>query len=122
MVGDEVHVPGAGVLIFEIDGGRKNLVAEGEHGDAGFEASGAAQQMAGHRFGGTDREFVLAKEIPDGLGFQRVANRGRRAMRINVADVGGLDAGIADGIPHDAEAAFVLGRGRVMWKASPLMP
>src|SRR6266852_9944624 len=51
VVGDEVHVARAGVLVFEIDGGRKDLVAQGEHGDAGFEASGTAQQMSSHGLG-----------------------------------------------------------------------
>ena len=36
MVGDEIHVVGFGVLIFEIDGGGKNLIAQGEDGHSGL--------------------------------------------------------------------------------------
>jgi hypothetical protein len=31
VVGDEVHAVGLGVLIFEVDGGRQNLIAQCEH-------------------------------------------------------------------------------------------
>jgi uncharacterized protein DUF3857 len=50
VVGDKVHVAGAGVLIFKVNSRRKNLVAQGEHSNASFEASGAAQQMSSHGF------------------------------------------------------------------------
>ena len=74
VVGDEVHTSGVRILIFQIDGGGQNLVLEGEDGDAGFEASGAAEKMAGHGFGGADGDFSLAKEIANGLGFEGVAD------------------------------------------------
>ena len=43
-----------GMLV--VDGRRQNLVAQGQHADAGFEAAGAAEQMAGHGLGGADGE------------------------------------------------------------------
>ena len=43
--------------------------------DAGLEAAGAAQQMAGHGLGGTDGELisVFAEDALDGDGFDAVA-------------------------------------------------
>ncbi len=37
MVGDEIHVAGARVLIFEIDSWRENLVTQCKRGDSGFQ-------------------------------------------------------------------------------------
>src|SRR5260370_13915023 len=110
MVGDEVHVGSGGVLVFEVDGGGKNLVAQGEDGDTGFEASGAAEKMSGHGLGGADGEFVLAEKIADGVSFQGVADRSRGAVSVHVANVGRLDAGVADSVFHYSESAFLLGR------------
>src|SRR5215470_15020949 len=53
VIGNVVEIA-LGIRGFLIDGGRKNLVAQGEDANAGFEASGAAEEMAGHRFGGAD--------------------------------------------------------------------
>ena len=41
-----------------IDGGRSDLVANGQDGDAGFESAGAAEQVPGHRLRGTHRDLV----------------------------------------------------------------
>ena len=48
MVGDEVQGVALRVGIFQINGRRKALVAQCEHGDAGLQAAGAAQQVSGH--------------------------------------------------------------------------
>ena len=72
------------VLIFEIDGWRQNLVAQSQDGNAGFQASGAAQQMSGHRLGGTYWQRAL-EAVANGVGFKRVADRSRCAVRIHVA-------------------------------------
>ena len=43
------------------------------------------------------------------MGFERVANWSRCAVGVNVADVAGFDLGIAHGVFHHTESAFVLG-------------
>ena len=50
VVGDEVQGVALRVGIFQINSRRQALVAQGEHGDASFQAAGAAQQMSSHRF------------------------------------------------------------------------
>src|SRR5579872_222040 len=63
------------VGMFVIDRRRKNLIAQGEHADAGLEASGTAEQVSGHRFRGADSQMagVIAEDAFDGDGFDRVA-------------------------------------------------
>ena len=50
VVGDEVQGVALRVGIIQVDGRRKALVAQCEHGDAGLQAAGAAQEMSRHRF------------------------------------------------------------------------
>src|SRR6266700_6312824 len=58
----------------KIDRGWKDLVAERENSDPGFQSTRAAQQMSGHGLGGTDgHSGISAEGTLDGLGFQRVA-------------------------------------------------
>ena len=66
--------------------GRQDLIAQGEDGDAGFQAAGAAEQMAGHGFGGADRDLALAKKVADGVGLQRVADGRGRSVGVDVID------------------------------------
>ncbi len=40
-----------GIGIGQIDGGRRNLVINGQHGDHRFDAAGSSQQVPGHRLG-----------------------------------------------------------------------
>src|SRR6185312_13219659 len=54
---------------------------------------------------------MIAEEVSDGMGFKRVADRRRRSVRIDVADVSRLDPGIAHRIFHHTKTTFVLGRG-----------
>src|SRR5208283_1842071 len=111
MVGDEVHAGGFGVLALEVDGGRQNLIAQGEDGDAGFEAAGAPEEVAGHGFGGAHGNLALAKKVANGVSLKRVADGRGGAVSVDIVDFVGADAGVAGGVAHDAEAAFVLGSG-----------
>ena len=52
-VGDVVEAA-LGVELDDVHGGRSDLVEHGHDGDAGFEAAGAAEQVAGHGLGGAD--------------------------------------------------------------------
>lgn len=47
-----------GVGVFEVDCRWDLLIDERQHGDAGFKAARAAEQMAGHGFGGAYRDFL----------------------------------------------------------------
>src|ERR1035437_2507853 len=66
--------------------------------------------MTGHGLGGTDRDF-LAKQISDGVRFEGVTERRRGAVGVDVADYAGIEVGVAQGVAHYAETAFVLGGG-----------
>ena len=65
---------------------------------------------------------ALAEDVLDGLGLERVAERGRGGVGVDVVDLVGRDAGDLEGGVHGAEAAFALGAMPVMWKASADMP
>src|SRR6202045_3579396 len=67
--------------------------------------------MAGHGLGGAYRDSAFAEEATDRMSFEYVANRRRGSVGIDVADVGRLQLGVMQRVLHDAEAAFVLGRG-----------
>src|ERR1035437_4408023 len=47
-----------GVNVLKVDGGRKHLVLQGQHCNAGFEAAGAAKQMSMHGLCSGDLELV----------------------------------------------------------------
>ena len=108
-----------------IDGRRRHLIANRHHGDAGFQAAGAAQQVPGHRLGGTDRHFVgvVAEGPLDRHGFGFVADVGGRAMRVDVIDLVGTQRRrrfIALRITRNAPSPS--SGGAVTWKASALIP
>src|SRR5579884_2786850 len=106
MIGDVVEVAG-GVGELVVDGGGQDLVAQGQDADAGLEAAGAAEQMAGHGLGGADGDpgCAFAEEALDGDGFDGVADGGGGAVGVDVADFVGGDAGGFDGEFHHAEGA-----------------
>src|SRR5437879_13712024 len=54
---------------------------------------------------------MVAEEVADGVGFERVADRSGSAVSIDVANISGLDSRISYRIFHHSEATFVLGRG-----------
>src|SRR5450759_796756 len=66
--------------------------------------------MAGHGLGGTYRNF-LAKQISDGVSFERIADGRRGAVGVDVADDARIELRVAQRVAHDAETAFVLGGG-----------
>src|SRR5260370_25455588 len=78
-VGDVVEAA-LWVELYDVHGGGRGLFEHGHDGDAGFEAAGAAEEVAGHGLGGADEELaavgVLAEEGFDGLGLRRVADEG----------------------------------------------
>src|SRR5580704_9903981 len=57
LVGHVVE-PALGVELDDVHGRGNDLVLQGHDGDASFETTRAAEEMAGHGFGGTDEELV----------------------------------------------------------------
>ncbi len=85
----------------------------GQDGDACFKAAGAAEEVAGHGFGGADQKLVvggaLAEDVLDGLGLQGVAEGCRGGVSVDVVDLVGRDACDLERVLHGAEAAFAFG-------------
>jgi hypothetical protein len=83
----------------------------------GLDAAGRAEQVTGHRLGRTDHGLVgvVAERALHRQRFGKVAERRRRAVRVEVIDLVGVDAGIAEGHRHAARRAFAVlaGRGHV---------
>ncbi len=70
-------------------------VADGQGADGGLDGAGGAEEVAGHRLGGTDDEAVfcvVAEDGLDGLGLADVADAGRGAVGVDVIDFAGIDA------------------------------
>ena len=101
-----------GVGNVQIDGGRRDLIAQGQHRDSGLQAARAAQQMAGHGFGGADGELisVLAKDALERGGFNTVAHFGGGAVRIHIVDLFGFNAGVLNRQAHHAERSIAVYR------------
>src|SRR5205814_312629 len=67
--------------------------------------------MAGHRFGGTDGNFILlAKDLFDRLRFADVAKTGRRGVGVNVIDVAGRDLRVIQRLLHGPRGASAVFR------------
>src|SRR5690606_14421576 len=72
------------------------------------------EEVAGHGLGRTDHHFarVLAQHALDAHGLGQVAGGRGRTVGVDVADLRGIDAGVADGGHHAARRALaVLARG-----------
>ena len=71
-------------LIFIVDGWRNHIAIHTQGGKHRLNAAGAAQQMAGHRFGGTDRHLVgiVLKYRFDRPGFIQIVELGGGPMGI----------------------------------------
>src|SRR5579864_1259313 len=76
------------VRILVIDRRRQDLISQRQNANAGFDAACAAKRVAGHGFRRTDGHFfrALAKHALDGNRLDRVADRRRGPVRVDVAD------------------------------------
>ena len=98
-----------------VDGRRQFLIAQSQHAYASFEPAGATKQVSRHRFRGTYRQFldVLTEYALECESLDRIAQRRRGAMRVDVADLPGFDPGITQRRAHHAVSAIaVFGRLR----------
>src|SRR5690606_20081665 len=98
----------------EIDGGRGDVVADGEQREDRFHRTGGAKEVSDGGFGGAHHHVGgrIAQKAGDGAQLDLVAERRRGAVGVDVVDIGGGNAGALDGGGHGAEAAIaVLGRG-----------
>jgi hypothetical protein len=85
--GDEVDPFGSRIAIFQIERGRRDLVASRADREDRFRSPGCAEQMTSRRFGGAHGNASVAAEYGfDRFQFGKVANRRRRGMRVEVLD------------------------------------
>ena len=101
---------GVFVAFLMVDGGRHDVFLHGHEAEEGFHGSGCAEQVTRHGLGGADVELVgmLAEHFLNGFHFGNVAHGSGGAVHIDVVDVFGLHAGVAEGFFHhdDGSEAF----------------
>ena len=90
-------------------------MVQGQHGKHRLDATGASEQMPGHRLGGIDHHTlgVLAQRRLDGVGLVGVSQRRGRAVGVQVIDLVGINPGIAHGRDHGASRTVHIGRGHM---------
>src|SRR6266581_1099055 len=68
--------------------------------------------MAGHRFGGADRNFVgvIAEDFFDRASLNNIADVGGGGVGVDVIDLVGRNAGMFERELHGARRAFAIGR------------
>ena len=93
-----------------VDGGRGDLVADGQHAEAGFESAGPAQQVAGHGFGAADRQLggVVAKRALDCRGLDAIADGRGSAVGVQIIDLLGQQLGVFERIAHHAVGSVAI--------------
>src|SRR4030081_4005245 len=114
LVGHEVAW-GVERRIVEIDGGRRDVVANRQNREDRLDGAGRAQQMADRGLGRRHRDLGrrIAHHALHRVELDLVAERGRGAMGIDVVELGRRDAGALERHGHAAIGAVaVLGRRR----------
>ena len=105
------------VVIIGGSAGMGRAVAEasvelGAHvGHHRLDGAGCADQVAGDALGGRDRRRRPAEQGDEGIGLGAVVERRRGAVGVDVADVGGREPRIGDGLRHAVEGAEPVGVG-----------
>ncbi len=111
---------GAGEVDPRVDGAqvhqrREPALAQAEHGLGESGDPGGGLQVAEVGLDGADRERRAAVAAAEGGGerlhLDRVAERGAGAVRLDVADVGGLQAGLGEGLFDDGDLGEHVGCG-----------
>jgi hypothetical protein len=97
----------------EVESRRSYLVAQRENSEDRLKPTGGAEQMAGRRFCGTDRDTAATTEYRfDRLQFTEVTDGGRGRMRVEVLDVARREPGLAERRRHGTGRAFAAFRSR----------
>ena len=103
--------------IVEIEGGRGQIVAQRQHREDGLDRARCPEQVPGRRFGGGHGHLAggVAEQPLDGGKLDLVAHGRRGAVRIDIVDIGRVDAGPLHRRGHAAEGAVAIlgGRGDV---------
>ena len=101
-----------------MQGRRKNAFLDGLDAGDGFGQAAGAHEVAGRGLGGAHRRcaFAAAEHGLDRQRFGLVAERRGRAVRVDIANVGRLHAGLLERQLHAAGSAFAVraGRGNVV--------
>src|SRR3954454_17607286 len=110
LAGDDVDAQlGLGPLV--IGRGRDQPVPHGQHGGHGLDRPGGGDQVPDDPLGRGDRQGVLTEHLDHGLGLGGVVQVGGGGVGVDVADVGGLQAGVGQGQAHAVGGAGASGGG-----------
>src|ERR1051325_1425784 len=103
---------GIGRLV--VDRRRQHVFLHHQRRDGRLEPAGGAEEVAGHRLRRADGELVgvLAEDALDRQRLRFVAERRRRAVRVDVVNVGRLQAGVLQRAAHDVDHPDAVLRGR----------
>src|SRR5439155_1638809 len=114
LTGDDVqhHL---GVEVFQVQRRRDHTVVNGQFGDDRLDRAGRAEQVPEGTLRGAQHR-VDADGLADRHGLRDVADRSRRGVAVDVADIGRIDAADADrrGDRPGLADAFRVGRGDVV--------
>ena len=85
-----------------VDRGGHDAVLQRQHASHRFDATGATQQVTGHRFGGAHRNLQrpLTQGAFDGRGFVFVVRWSAGAVGVDVVDLRRINAAIGQGQAH----------------------
>src|SRR3990172_12691718 len=116
LVGNVVEVA-VGIADLVVDGRRNGSMAHSQYGDDRLDRPGPSEDVASHRLRRGDWHpiSILAESELDGGGLGRVLGHGRSAVGVDVADLGGPDAGIFHGSDHRPRRPGGAGPGQGYW-------
>eukprot|EP01022_Parablepharisma_sp_SALTPOND_P036185 TRINITY_DN979_c0_g7_i1.p1 TRINITY_DN979_c0_g7~~TRINITY_DN979_c0_g7_i1.p1 ORF type:complete len:1344 (+),score=262.78 TRINITY_DN979_c0_g7_i1:3504-7535(+) len=104
------------ILVEDVHRRRGHLIVQRQHGQHRLQATGATQKVTGHGFGRIDNHLVgmVAESGLDRVGLVLVAQRGRRAVRVQILHFIRIDTGIAQCIEHAATRTIQVGCSHVV--------
>src|SRR5439155_23752640 len=96
--------------VVEVDGRRQQAAVEGQHARGGFDRSRGPKQVTVNRLRRAHSELtgVVAEHRLDGFRLSDVTELGRRAVRVDVADLLEVDTARLERVTHGAHRALAL--------------
>ena len=88
------------ILVLTTNVRRQNPLLQSGRRNHGFNRPGRAQQVASHPLGRTDQDVMVAKDLPNGLGFTSIVGGRRRPVGIDVINVFRGQPGFLHGQGH----------------------